>query len=214
MTRPWFALLIALAPTVVVAEEAPGPLRAYVVADGRFPPKPQDGAPPLRDPRDRTDRPHDFVTELGLNPVLVVLTRAEPAADGPGARIAKSLGELYADRSLGGTSLGAFVTFLTLDREFAQDQTRTPDGGFLRDDKAKQVRDLFTAVGVPRAPFAIAAKSSEQLTKWGVGDADETVVVLLNKLGVVKRWNFAPGQFDDAALKAILDATRAEAVRR
>lgn len=224
MPRPWLvaAFVLGSAALTTPAQDAkpahvPGPFRVYVVADNRFEPKTKStdkadkDKPAERDPRDRTNKLHDFVTELGQNPVVAVLTRSAPAEDSPGAKVGKGLAKLYADKSLGGTSLGAFVAFLTLEKEYAADDQRTPDGGFVREDKAKQVRALADAVAAPRVPFGLAARTSPQATAWGLGEADDTVVVVYNKTRIVKRWNFPAGGLDDAALKAIMDVARAEA---
>lgn len=216
MLRFWLAAAL-LAPAPVTAQEpaevdpaaVPGPFRLYVVTDGRFPPKPATpDAKPSPDARDRTGKLHDFVTEQGLNPVVAVFTRAAPADDGAAAKVARGLAGMFADKSLGGTSLGAFVAFLTLEKEFAADDQRTPDGGFVRDEKANAVRTLADAVKAPRVPFGLAAAKSEPLTQWGVTDADETVVVVYNRMRVVKRFAYPAGAFDDAALKEVLAAAR------
>lgn len=224
MPRPWLAAAFVLGSAALATPAqdtkpapVPGPFRVYVVADNRFEAKSKSAdkadkdKPAERDPRDRTNKLHDFVIEQGQNPVVVVLTRTGPTEDGPGAKVAKELAKLYADKSLGGTSLGAFVAFLMLENEYAADDQRTPDGGFVREDKAKQVRALSDAVAAPRVPFGLAARTSPQATTWGLTDTDDTVVVVTNKTRVVKRWAFPAGGLDDAALKAILDVARAEA---
>ncbi len=215
-------LLSALAAAAATGQEpaaapkadaaVPGPFRCYVVVDNRYEPKAKPPQKPEdRDPRDRTDKMHSFVVEQGLNPVLAVLTRAAPAEDGVAGRLTKELAALYADKTLRGSSLGAFVVFLALEKEFPADMQRTADGGFVRDEKAKAVRDLAASANAPRVPFGLAARTSDQTASWGLKDEDETVVVLYNRLKVTGRWAFPAGGVDDAKLKEILVAVRAEA---
>ena len=222
MRPTWAGLVLAVTRTLAPAQTpdpdaVPGPVRAFVVADRRFEPKLDAKADPKaavaaeRDPRDRTAKIHDFVGEQGLNPVVLVLTRSVPADDGVAAKVAKGVQALVTEKSLGGTSLAAEVVFLTLENEYAADMQRTADGGFVREVEAKKVADLAAQLGTPRVVFAVAAKTSATTTAWGLTAADDTVVVVYNRLRIVKRFPFPAGPADDAAVKAVLAAARGEA---
>ncbi len=192
----------------------PSAFRSYVVADDRFPPKATPvKSPEDRDPRDRTDKMHCLVCEYGLNPAAFVLSRATPAEDGPAAKLVKQLDLIAQSREARANSFNAAAVFLTLEAEYPADTARNDKGEFLREEKAKQVKDLATQLKTPRVAFGLAAKASPVLTEWGVADADETVVVLYNRLRVVKRWNFAAGGPSDDEIKAIVAAVKAESVK-
>jgi hypothetical protein len=181
----------------------PAGFRAYVVVDDRYapkvsPPKRQDD----RDPRDRTRMMHDLVVEHGLNPTVAVFTRTRPAQDAPAARLAQQLDPLVERHRA--NNFGAFVVFLTLDREFPLDDRRTAEGQFLRDLEAEAVRTLADTLKTPRVPFALAARESPQAAAWGIGDHD-LVVVLYDRLKVVRAWAFPAGQAPtDEQVKEIL----------
>ena len=192
----------------------PSAFRGFVVSDDRYPPKVAPvKAPEDRDPRDRTDKLHCLVCEFGLSPVAIVLSRATPAEDGPAAKLAKQLDLVLQTREARGNSFNAAVVFLTLEGEYPTDIRRNDKGEFLREEAAKQVKDLATQLKTPRVVFALAAKASPELAGWGVADADETAVVLYNRLRVVKRWNFAAGGPSDDEVKAVAAAVKAESVK-
>lgn len=192
----------------------PSTLRSFVAVDDRFAPKASPiKSPEDRDPRDRTDKMHCLVCEFGLSPSAFVLTRATPAADGPVAKLVKGLDAIAQGREARTNSFNAAAVFLTLEAEYPADIARNEKGEFLREEKAKQVKDLASQLKTPRVPFGLAAKASPTLAEWGVADADETVVVLYNRLRVVKRWNFAAGGPSDDEVKAVTEAVKAESVK-
>jgi hypothetical protein len=169
----------------------PAGFRAYVVVDDRYPPK---VSPPKRqddrDPRDRTRMIHDLVVEHGLNPTAAVFA-AKAGKDSPAARVAQLLEPVVVKHRA--DNFGAFVVFLTLDKEFPQDDRRDEKGQFLRDLEADGLRALATELKTPHVPFALAARKSPQTAAWGVGDND-LVVVLYNRMKVVRTWAFPAGQ--------------------
>src|SRR6478736_3128177 len=102
--------------TAQKGEWVPATFRAFLVADGRFPPK---VSPPVkaedRDPRDRTRKMHDLVGENGLSPVVAVFVRSDPT-DLPGSgvvKLAQALDKKIPDYR--GDKLSGFVQFLWLD---------------------------------------------------------------------------------------------------
>ena len=192
----------------------PSAFRSFVVTDDRFPPKTTPiKAPEDRDPRDRTDKMHCLVCEYGLNPAVLVFSRATPTEDGPAAKLAKQLDLILQTREARANSFNAAVVFLTLEAEYPADAARNDKGEFLREEKAKQVKDLATQLKTPRLAFGLAAKASPAIAEWGVADGDETVVVLYNRLRLVKRWNFAAGAPTDDEIKAIAAAVKVESVK-
>lgn len=171
----------------------PANFRSFIVVDDRYPPK---VSPPKkaddRDPRDRTFKLHDLVAERGLDPTAAVFTRAEPAADSAAAKLAKGLDPLVAKHRA--NRFGAFVVFLTLDKEYPADERRSPDGSFLREVEQQKVQALASQLKTARVPFGLAARKSDATTAWGLGDGDETVVVVYDRMKVVRRWAFPQGQ--------------------
>jgi hypothetical protein len=102
--------------------------RAFIVADDRWPPvvneKTQKKEP---DPKDRTNKIHDLVTENGLNPVIAVFVRTDLdklKGDATAGRfgvgkLAQEVNNLLTDKAHNGVYKGArlagFVMFLRLD---------------------------------------------------------------------------------------------------
>jgi hypothetical protein len=169
----------------------PAGFRAYVVADDRFapkvsPPKRQDD----RDPRDRTRMMHDLVVEHGLNPTVAIFAR-QTGKDSPAVKLAQALDPVVARHR--SNNLGAFAAFLTLEKEFPQDDRRDDKGQFLRDQEADTVRALATELKTPHIPFGLAAGKSPHAAAWGLGD-NALVVVLYDRMKVVKSWAFPAGQ--------------------
>lgn len=102
--------------------------RAYIVADDRWPPKVDSKTQKKEsDPKDRTNKIHDLVTEHGLNPVVAIFVRTDPDRlknDVTGGRfavgkLALEVNNLLTDKAHNGLYKGArlagFVMFLRLD---------------------------------------------------------------------------------------------------
>jgi hypothetical protein len=184
-------LAVGIAAQAQDQAAVPAGFRAYVVADDRFapkvsPPKRQDD----RDPRDRTRMMHDLVVEHGLNPTVAIFAR-QAGKDSPAAKLAQALDPVVARHR--SNNLGAFVVFLTLEQEFPQDDRLDDQGQFLRDKEADAVRALATELKTPHIPFGLAAAKSPQAAAWGLGD-NALVVVLYDRMKVVKSWAFPAGQ--------------------
>jgi hypothetical protein len=187
-------------------QAVPANFRSFIIVDDRYPPK---VSPPKkaedRDPRDRTFKMHDLVAERGLDPTVAVLTRAEPSADSAAGKLAKGLDPLVTKHRA--NSFGAFVIFLTLDKEYPADERRSPDGAFLREVEQQKVLALAAQLKTSRVPFGLAARKSEATTAWGLGDGDETVVVIYDRMRVANRWAFPQGQAPtDAQINEMLTA--------
>ncbi|MFO0850143.1 MAG: hypothetical protein U0871_16535 [Gemmataceae bacterium] len=211
MRRGWAVCLLMVAGLAPVTAQqptggaVPAGFRCYIVTDDRFDKRPAaDGKGADPDPRDRTNRMHDPVVELGLNPVVMILTRSAPAGDAPVARLIKKVGDLPAEqRKLLGRGrpisvVNPVAVFLTLDKDYPEDEQR--------DVKAAAVRDLATALKVRPVLYGLAAGKSPQTEAWGVAEGTETVVVAYNRMMVVKRWEFPAGTPPtDAQIQEIVD---------
>ena len=185
--------LVALLAAAAVGqgEAVPAGFRSYIAADDRFPPK---------DERTRAGKMHDLVVESGLNPACAVFTRTDPAkaAAGPLGSLVKQLdGIVQKNRA---ANAAAFVVFLTLDKPYPDAEDRAA--------KAAAVKALADQVKASGVPFGLAsgAKEADPLAAWKIGDADETVVVVYRRMGVVRRWAFpADKPPTDEDVKAVAD---------
>lgn len=191
----------------------PAGFRAFIVADDRYAPKKaQPKSPEDRDPRDRTHMMHNLVVEHGLNPVVVVFTRTPPGNATAAAKLAKELQPLVVKHK--GNNFAAYVVYLTLEREYPQDDRyveNDPAKGFIREKEADGIRGLATQLNTPKVVFGLAGGKSQQVDNWKIGDND-TVVVLYNKMHVLGRWEAKQGQtLSDDTIKAIVAAADAAA---
>jgi len=180
---------VALAQDPAVAglkagDAVPETFRAFLAADSRF---------EKDSPKNRAKKMHDLVTDNGLNPVLVAFVRSVPAADTPAAKLARRMSELV--ETYKPERLGGFMIFLTLDKEYQQEENRDP--------KAKAAEDLSAQLQSGNVPFGLAAKESAATKAWGLSDKDEIVVVYYNRLRVQKVWSFAADKLTDEEIKAI-----------
>jgi hypothetical protein len=193
-----------------VSAEVPGTFRSFIVVDDRFAPrKTPVVVPEDRDPRDRTGKMHCVVCEFGLNPAVLVLTRANPAEGSPVAKLAQKLDATLQSRDAKAKSVNGAVIFLTLNSEYPTDIARNAAGEFLREGKSKSVRDLATQLKTPKLVYGLAARNSPEAVAWGLADADETEVVVYDRMKPVKKWNFAEGGPTDADIDAIDAAVKA-----
>lgn len=206
-------LFAGLAVAAAVAQDpVPAGFRAYIVSDDRYPPQPgPDGKTPAPDPRNRTNKMHDPVVELGLNPVVAVFTRAAPAPDAPVGKLLKRLDELPAahrklqDRGRPVRAVAPVVVFLTLDKEYPEDEQR--------DAKAGAVRELAGALKTPRVVYGLAAGKSAQTDAWKLGDA-ETTVVVYDRMQTVRRWDLPAGGLTDEVVQQVAaEADKAAGVK-
>lgn len=179
----------------------PGTFRAFVAADDRY---------PAKNPRNRADRMHCPVIENGLNPVCAVFTRTDPAraADGPLGTLVKQLNAVVQKNKA--NNAAAFVAFLTLSKPYQDDDARA--------EKAAAARALADQLKAPGVPFLLAsgvqeeADPSASLAAWQVGAEADTVVVVYNRMKVVKRWTFTADKPPTAEdIQAITAAFEAEA---
>ncbi len=165
----------------------PAGFRAFVVVDDRYPPKkPMPKSPDDRDPRDRTNMIHNLVVESGLNPTVAVFTRTPPGANTAAAKLAKDLQPLVVKHK--GNNLGAYVVYLTLEKEYPQDDRyveNDPSKGFVREREADAIRALATQLNTPNVVYGLAAGKSQQLDDWKVGDNDTVLIDSLSHACIV-----------------------------
>jgi hypothetical protein len=134
------------------------PFRAFIVADDRWPPKVDEKTQQKTpDPKDRTNKVHDLVTEYGLNPTVAIFVRTDPArlktdfeAGKFGAgRLAQQVNSLLTERTYNGVYKGArlagFVMFLTLD--FREVEVDPASGAIKKLDKSTGTTKLLPGKG-------------------------------------------------------------------
>lgn len=166
-------------------DPVPANFRAFLATDERF---------EKDSPKNRPKKMHDLVTDNGLNPVLAVFVRSTPAADAPAAKLARQMSELV--KTYKPERLGAFVMFLTLDKEYPEE-----DG---RDAKAKPLEDLAAQLQCGNVPFGLAAKSSPATSAWGLSETDEITIIFYDRMVVKKVWTFTTDKPPtEADLKAL-----------
>lgn len=190
MTLMSAALIVAQEPGSGLAPGAavPGTFRSFIVSDERT---------DAKNPRNRTNKMHDLVTENGLYPVVAIFSRTTPATpDAPVANLARGLDSLVnkyrADR------LGGFAVFLTLTKPYPEDDQR--------DARAKAVKDLSAQLKLQGVPMSVAAGEGEQIAKWGIADGHDLTIVMYQQLQVKHLWTFAPDKPPtEEEIKTILD---------
>lgn len=187
--------LVALTAGLAAAADAPvpGPFRAFIAVDERY---------DKGNTRNRAGRMHDLVTDAGLNPTVAVFARQVPqAADAPLARLAVQLEKLVAAHRA--DRLGAFVLFLTLEKEYPEADKRA--------EKADELRKLAAQLKTGGVPFGLAAAKGPGADAWKLADGAEVTVVFFHKMGVVKRWEFtADKPLTDEEAKQVEAAVAAE----
>jgi hypothetical protein len=143
------------------------------VADGRF---------DAKNERNRVGKLHCPVCEHGLNPVVAVFSRTVPnSGDAALVKLVQKIDPLVpkykADR------LGAFVSFLKLDKDYPEDETRH--------ESIKQIEEFAKQANVPNTTVCLGPMKGESLGGFGVTDSNDLTVVVYNRFKVVKRWTFA-----------------------
>ncbi len=163
----------------------PQTFRAFLAADQRF---------EKDSPKNRPKKLHDLVTDNGLNPVLVAFVRTAPAADTPAAKLARAMSGLVT--TFKPERLGAFMLFITLDKEYQLEENRDP--------KAEAAANLSAQLQSGNVPFGLAAKESDATKAWGLSANEEIVVIYYNRMIVQKVWTFAADKLPtDDDIKAI-----------
>ena len=206
-SRTFCLLALAVGPLAFAqapkpaADAIPSSFRAFVATDDRF----EKGSP-----RNRADKMHCLVVDNALNPVVAVFSRLppmvgddKPTANPEVAKLASKLNELVTDKELKAVRFGAFVVFLTLGKEYHEDDKR--------DAAAKQARDLSSQLKTLGVPFALAAGKSEAVTEWAIGDKDTLTVVFYREMKTLQKWTFtAEKPLGDDDVKAISAAVEKE----
>lgn len=193
---------LAIAQDPKPAGTIPSSFRAFVAADGRF----EKGSP-----RNRADKMHCLIVDNALNPTVAVFSRLPPMlgnekqapANPEVSKLALKLNELVTDKELKAARLGSFVIFLTLGKEYPEDEKR--------DEAADQARALSSQLKTLGVPFALAPGKSEDVTAWGIGEKDTLTVVFYREMKTIERWTFtAEKPLGDDDVKAIAAAVEKE----
>ncbi|MCS7022179.1 MAG: hypothetical protein NZ703_10425 [Gemmataceae bacterium] len=180
------------------AAAVPGPLPAFIVYDGRFPPIMQDGKTE-RDPRDRTNRIHCFVCEYGLAPTFILFLRADPkqiTADSPMGQLIRDLDTLLSkhradklsglivflrteagEKAVKLTDATGQETTIAADKEYPDDENR--------DRYVREIRDWIQALKLTNVPVALAPLTSKTIKAWNVQDQDAAALVVYRRLKLV-----------------------------
>jgi hypothetical protein len=202
----------------------PSAFRAFIVVDDRWPPKVNPPVKPEdRDPKDRTGKIHDLVTENGLSPVVAIFVRTDLGKLTPDAgalRLAKAVNGLISQPVYRGSRLAGFVMFLQLEAGTKTVAIKGKDGEAKkiemdleypddekRDEYAARVRDLYNAVKTPHVPFGLAPKQSKSAAAFGLKDGADVTVIIYNRLKIVNRWEFPIDGPTDEQIKQIIAAT-------
>ena len=170
----------------------PGPFRMFVAADDRF---------DAKNPNVRTGKMHCFICEADLNPTIAVFARSVATADAPAVKLAGAVNELVnAHRA---DKLGAFVAFLTLAKEYPEE-----DG---RDAKAQAVKDVAAQAKTTGVPFGLAAGKSAATDLYGLQESADITVIFFDRMKVVKTWTFPADKPPTAdSFKEISDVVKAK----
>lgn len=192
---------LSLAQDSKPADAIPSSFRAFVATDERH----EKGSP-----RNRADKMHCLVVDNALNPTVAVFSRLPPmigdkaqTANPEVSKLASKLNELVTDKELKAQRFGAFVVFLTLGKEYPEDDKR--------DEAAKQTRDLSAQLKTLGVPFALAPGKSESTAAWKIGDKDTLTVVFYREMKTLNRWTFtAEKPLGDEDVKTIAAAVEKE----
>jgi hypothetical protein len=160
----------------------PGPFRVFVASDTRTPEK---------DANNRTGKIHCFVCEAELNPAIAVFARTVPNAESPAVKLAGKLNELVTKYK--SDRLFAFVAFLTLTKEYQEEEGR--------DAKAQAGKDVAAQAKATGVPFGLAAGKSAATDLYGLKESDDLTIVFFHRMKVVGKWTFSadkPPTDDDA----------------
>ncbi|MCZ2343301.1 MAG: hypothetical protein LC104_16130 [Bacteroidales bacterium] len=217
MPRAWAVLILSLAFAPVSAQEpptavatpagtVPSTFRSFIASDLRY---------PAESVRNRQAKMHCLICEAGLNPVIAVFARTDPAtltADTPLGKLIQTLGRPTADKDPGGfvakhraANAAAFVLFLTLDKPYPSDDRGEAVKGLVRDEQAQALRNAAEQLKAPGVPLALAATASPATEAWKLDPAQEITVVVYNRMRIVKRWEFnADHPLNDEAIADIL----------
>ena len=209
------------ASTAQPGEWVPATFRAFLVADGRFPPKvPQPTKAEDRDPRDRTRKIHDLVGENGLSPVVAIFVRPDPdkLADSGVVKLVQALDKKIPQYR--GDRLAGFVQFLQLGGMEKAVALPNPDGTTTtvpldaefpddekRDEYADAILKLANAAKAPNVPFGLAPANGKAAAAWGIKAGDQVTVVAYNRMRVKNRWTFGAAGPSDAEVAAVIKAT-------
>ncbi len=193
------------------AKSVPGIFRMYLVYDKRF----EKG-----DERNREEKLHDPVDEHGLFTVVAVFSRHIPKEmeDPLYAVMARQekLATAYKTRRM-----GAFVGFLSLERDFADDETREPLARQIKDvgDAAKYKQLALSLAQATKVPEGAEPESKEnlepatQVAKWGIKPEHDITIIVYNRFNIIKRMWFTkekpPTEEDLKVIAATVDEVMA-----
>jgi hypothetical protein len=210
------------------ANVVPGPFRAQLVVDNRFPPKARTGKGVTpkdedRDPKDRTGKMHCLVCENGLSPVVAVFVRSDLKGQDAGSGLGKLIkGTDALIPKYRGDKLAGFAMFLKLDagpkvvtvkksdgsEEKVEATKEYPDTELVkRESLVKEVGDFAAALGADNVPFGLTPTASPSITAFGIGEATPVTVIIYKGMRMVRRWELKTDELTDDKVREILNAT-------
>lgn len=170
-------------------EAIPRGFRMYLVTDGRFDDDAKKKKDPKKEPdiRIRVGKLHDPVTEMGLSTVVGVFVKAIPKnEEDPALKLLKFEQELA--EKFRTQRLGAFMAFLALSKDFAEDDARYA--------LIAEIKKLADAAMVPLVQTGLAEATladgtvPPQVKAWGINADDSITIVLYHRFKLIKRWSF------------------------
>ncbi|AWM40831.1 hypothetical protein GobsT_06180 [Gemmata obscuriglobus] len=190
-----------------------------------------------RDPRDRTGKMHDLVSEYGLAPVVAIFVRADAprlTADAGLGKLLRGLDRENDDPKVRDVrprdglmttyqadKLAAFVMFLwleggtkavTVKGEDGSEQKVAVDLEFPHDekraDKVKLVQEYACKVRANKVPFGLAADKSAAVTAFKIEETAPVTIVIYNRLRIVQRWSLKTDELTDEKVAEILAAIK------
>ena len=209
-------------PPPVSESAVPGTFRSFIAVDKRFP---EDNV------RNRQAKMHCLVCEAGLNPVVAVFTRADPATvtpESPLGKLIQALGRARVEADMIGAAArdpggfvakhraanaAAFVIFLGLEKPYPEDTRGEAVKGLVRDQVVESLRATAETLNAPHVPFGLAASESPDTEVWKLVPGQDTTVVVFHRMKVVKRWDFSPDTpLDDQAITQIIQTAEKAAM--
>jgi len=189
-------------------DAVPRGFRMYLISDGRIAEDAKKKANPDKKAPSkdesihyRVGKLHDPVTEHGLATVLGVFVRSIPTEEAdPILKVLKFQQDLA--KKYRPERLGAFMAFLSLEKDFADDDTR-----YARMDEIKKLSDAaiipYVQTGLAEGKLADGSVPP-QVAAWQVGAEDAITFVLFHRFKIIKRWSFkSDAPPTDADLEAI-----------
>jgi len=159
-------------------------------------------------PEQSAGRFHDPISDFGLNPAVLIFTRAEPDQLTKGHDLSKLIKQL--DEVVGKypeVQLGGCVVFMNDGgyRDAVQDNSKKdelPKAIEFKDRRQQQIKDFAKNIGLEHVALGIGTVASPE--KYNINPNAELTVLVCNRLQVAA--NFAYGKDEKPDATAIMDS--------